>query len=118
MGEERIRPTQHALDDDDDLEGDTGDESKLLSRYGVWLMVELCKPRDGIPVVSCSCSHQCFESQMHVIYEYVINKRSISYLLYMYSVLYLYLSCGTYSLFVVKLSFASVALMACDVKYK
>ena len=52
MGEERTRPTQHALDDDDDVEGDTGDESKLLSRYGVWLMVELCKPRDDIPVVS------------------------------------------------------------------
>ena len=52
MGEERTRTAPHTIDDDDDLEGDIGDESKLLSRYGVWLMVELCKPKDGIPVVS------------------------------------------------------------------
>jgi hypothetical protein len=26
-------------------------ERKLLSRYGIWLLVELCTPRDDIPIV-------------------------------------------------------------------
>lgn len=30
------------------------DERKLLSRYGIWLLVELCTPRDDIPIV---CTH-------------------------------------------------------------
>lgn len=29
---------------------DTG-ERKLLSRYGIWLLVELCTPQEDIPIV-------------------------------------------------------------------
>ena len=40
----------------DDEEGfdmeDCGGERKLLSRYGIWLLVELCKPSEDIPIVS------------------------------------------------------------------
>ena len=50
MGEERLR--QQHFEDDDEAESDEVDERKLLSRYAIWLMVELCKPRDDIPIVS------------------------------------------------------------------
>ncbi len=50
MGEERSRH-QHFEEDDED-EGDEFEEHKLLSRYGIWLMVELCKPKEDVPIVS------------------------------------------------------------------
>lgn len=28
------------------------DDRKLLSRYGIWLLVELCKPKEDVPIVS------------------------------------------------------------------
>ena len=48
MGEDLRR-----MPDDSDAYNleDTG-ERKLLSRYGIWLLVELCKPSDDIPIVS------------------------------------------------------------------
>ena len=50
MGEERSRH-QHFEEEDDD-EGDESEEHKLQSRYGIWLMVELCKPKEDVPIVS------------------------------------------------------------------
>ena len=50
MGEERVR--QQHFEDDDEAENDEADERKLLSRYAIWLMVELCKPKTDIPIVS------------------------------------------------------------------
>lgn len=48
MGEERIRH----FDEEDDEETEDVDDRKLLSRYGIWLMVELCTPQEEIPIVS------------------------------------------------------------------
>ena len=50
MGEERLR--QAHFDDPDSEEEEEADERKLLSRYGVWLMIELWKPMEEIPIVS------------------------------------------------------------------
>ena len=50
MGEERLR--QH-FDDEVVEENEDSDERKLLSRYGIWLLVETGTPRDDIPIVSC-----------------------------------------------------------------
>ena len=50
MGEERSRH-QHFEEEEDD-EGDESEEHKLQSRYGIWLMVELCKPKEDVPIVS------------------------------------------------------------------
>jgi len=50
MGDERIRAAY--LEDqiaDDDLDAD---EHMLLSRYGVWLLVELTPAREDVPIVS------------------------------------------------------------------
>ena len=48
MGEEH----RHRHGDDDDLfEVEEAGERKMLSRYGIWLLVELCKPKDDIPIV-------------------------------------------------------------------
>ena len=49
MGEETFRPFH--FDDDDDFDNEDGEERKLLSRYGIWLMVELCVPHEDIPIV-------------------------------------------------------------------
>ncbi|XP_046579791.1 LOW QUALITY PROTEIN: protein unc-79 homolog [Haliotis rubra] len=48
MGEEHHRPTE----EEEDFEVEEGGERKLLSRYGIWLQVELCKPREDedIPI--------------------------------------------------------------------
>jgi len=53
MGEERIR----AAYSDDEVIGDGSEmeERKLLSRYGVWLLVELTPSREDIPIVSLVC---------------------------------------------------------------
>ena len=49
MGEERVR-LQHS-DDDDGADALEADERKLLSRYGIWLLVELTPPKEDIPIV-------------------------------------------------------------------
>ena len=36
----------------DDAEDEELDERRLLSRYGIWLMVELCSPTERTPIVS------------------------------------------------------------------
>ncbi|KAH9514229.1 Protein unc-79 [Bulinus truncatus] len=46
MGEDLRRMT----DDDDSYEVEDAGERKLLSRYGIWLLVELCKPAEDIPI--------------------------------------------------------------------
>jgi len=53
MGEERIR----AAYSDDEVIGDGSEmeERKLLSRYGVWLLVELTPSREDVPIVSLVC---------------------------------------------------------------
>lgn len=53
MGEEH--PTV-VCDDDDHYEMEESGEKKLLSRYGIWLLVELCRPRDDVPIVCTQCS--------------------------------------------------------------
>ena len=50
MGEERSRH-QH-FEEEEDEEGEDSEEHKLQSRYGIWLMVELCKPKEDVPIVS------------------------------------------------------------------
>ena len=58
MGEEH----RHALDNDDLFGIEDAGERKLLSRYGIWLLVELCHPQHDIPIVSLcvsSCGHSC-----------------------------------------------------------
>lgn len=47
MGEER----RH-YDDDDDEDDNSEEERKLLSRYGIWLLVELARPKIDMPIVS------------------------------------------------------------------
>ncbi|XP_074643701.1 protein unc-79 homolog [Tubulanus polymorphus] len=48
MGEEHI--SQHHFEEEEEPENEEDDEQKLMSRYGVWLLVELCKITDDIPV--------------------------------------------------------------------
>ena len=50
MGDERVR----LLCSEDDITdyGLDVDERKLLSRYGVWLLVELTTAREDVPIVS------------------------------------------------------------------
>lgn len=55
MGEERLRCT--LFNDEEDYENGEEDQRKLLSRYGVWLMVELAKPRQDLPIVNIIQSH-------------------------------------------------------------
>ena len=50
MGEERHRHGH--FEDDEEEEGEGEDERKLLSRYGIWLLVELAKPKANVPIVS------------------------------------------------------------------
>ena len=50
MGEERLR-TQLPIEDDDAYESLESDERKLLSRYGIWLLVELTPPKENVPIV-------------------------------------------------------------------
>ena len=38
-------------DDDDAYNLEDTKERKWLSRYGIWLLVELCKPMEDIPIV-------------------------------------------------------------------
>ncbi|XP_064602074.1 protein unc-79 homolog isoform X2 [Liolophura sinensis] len=47
MGEEH---RQRVMDDEDFFEAEEAEERKLLSRYGIWLMVELCNTREDIPI--------------------------------------------------------------------
>ncbi|XP_071164350.1 protein unc-79 homolog isoform X1 [Mytilus edulis] len=47
MGEEH---RTHAGDDEDLYEMEEAGERKLLSRYGIWLLVELCRPQEDIPI--------------------------------------------------------------------
>lgn len=50
MGEERSRV---AYSEDEVIgDGSEADECKLLSRYGVWLLVELTPAREDVPIVS------------------------------------------------------------------
>ena len=49
MGEEHGR---QIVDDDDLFHMDDAGERKLLSRYGIWLLVELCKTQEDVPIVS------------------------------------------------------------------
>lgn len=50
MGEDLRRMT----DEEENFDVDDAGERKLLSRYGIWLLVELCKPAEDIPIVSNS----------------------------------------------------------------
>jgi len=53
MGEERNR----AAYSEDEVIGDSfqADDRKLLSRYGIWLLVELTPAREDVPIVSLLC---------------------------------------------------------------
>ena len=53
MGEDMRRMP----DDDDVYNSEDCGERKLLSRYGIWLLVELCKPGQDIPIVSATLSN-------------------------------------------------------------
>jgi hypothetical protein len=48
MGEEH----RQMAEDEDVFSMEDAGERKLLSRYGIWLLVELCRPHDDIPIVS------------------------------------------------------------------
>jgi len=50
MGDERVR-LAYSEDELTDCGLDV-DERKLLSRYGVWLLVELSTAREDVPIVS------------------------------------------------------------------
>ena len=52
MGEERIRGPH--CDDEDGEDGEQGDDRKLLSRYGIWLLLKLCPVKEDVDVVSRS----------------------------------------------------------------
>ena len=49
MGDERTRG-QHFDTEDDSFVSVDSKECRLLSLYGIWLMMELCKPRDNVPI--------------------------------------------------------------------
>jgi len=53
MGEERSRAVYS--EDEVIADGSEADERKLLSRYGVWLLVELTPAREDVPIVSLLC---------------------------------------------------------------
>ncbi|KAL8611059.1 hypothetical protein ACOMHN_042675 [Nucella lapillus] len=50
MGEEHRQTTE----EEELFNVDDAGERKLLSRYGIWLLVEQCRPQEDIPIVSCS----------------------------------------------------------------
>ncbi|ELU08396.1 hypothetical protein CAPTEDRAFT_227700 [Capitella teleta] len=50
MGEERVRPSPHFLREEEEEEDDNEEDRKLLSRYGVWLLVSLAPPKDNISI--------------------------------------------------------------------
>jgi len=50
MGDERIRMAYS--EDENNDEGLDTEERKLLSRYGVWLLVELTPAREDVSIVS------------------------------------------------------------------
>ena len=55
MGDERIRA---AYSEDQNTDGGLdADERKLLSRYGLWLLVELTPAREDVPIVSFHTSN-------------------------------------------------------------
>ena len=56
MGEERTRQQLHT-DDEDGFENQELDDRKLLSRYGVWLLVEMSPPKENIPIVRDLIAH-------------------------------------------------------------
>ena len=56
MGEEHRQMTE----EDDLFNVEDAGERKLLSRYGIWLLVELCRPQEDIPIVSCWLSQPWF----------------------------------------------------------
>ena len=58
MGEERARHAHYEEDEEEEGEGE--DERKLLSRYGIWLLVERCKPKSDIPIVSTTITFLFF----------------------------------------------------------
>nr|KAG5704260.1 hypothetical protein BaRGS_012548 [Batillaria attramentaria] len=47
MGEEH----RQAAEEDDLFNVEDAGERKLLSRYGIWLLVEQCKPQEDIPII-------------------------------------------------------------------
>ena len=53
MGDERIRAAYSEDENNDD--GVDVDECKLLSRYGVWLLIELTPAREDVSIVSVLC---------------------------------------------------------------
>jgi len=57
MGEERSRAVYS--EDEVIADGSEADERKLLSRYGVWLLVELTPAREDVPIVSLLCCLHC-----------------------------------------------------------
>ena len=61
MGEERTRTQLHG-EEEDFLENQEADERKLLSRYGIWLLVELAPPKEDIPIVSSRIQSQSTEN--------------------------------------------------------
>ena len=51
MGEEH----RQAAEEEELFNVEDAGERKLLSRYGIWLLVELCRPQEDIPIVSKDC---------------------------------------------------------------
>ncbi|KAK2163466.1 hypothetical protein LSH36_79g08052 [Paralvinella palmiformis] len=49
MGEERIRGPH--FDDEEGDDSEQGDDRKLLSRYGIWLLLKLCPVKEDVDVI-------------------------------------------------------------------
>lgn len=53
LGEDREKSRPSVPQDaEESAEGEKAEERRLLSRYGIWLVVQLCAPNNNIPPVS------------------------------------------------------------------
>ena len=79
MGDERSRA---AYSEDDNIgDGLEQEERKLLSRYGVWLLVELTPVREDVPIVSLmySISAQSYHTECTILlYVFVVKAELIN----------------------------------------
>lgn len=64
MGEEHRH--HHAGEEDTMFEVEEAGERKMLSRYGIWLLVELCTPREDIPIVCLWFSCMTFQLRKYL----------------------------------------------------
>ena len=72
MGEEHRQMTE----EDDLFNVEDAGERKLLSRYGIWLLVELCRPQEDIPIVSCWLSQPWFVKKTNLkVYTFCRNEQ-------------------------------------------